>query len=627
MLRHIILGSVLTCVRGLTFGFSQTTNADHDIARAAEPIDRTAYWSGFCLGASMGGPLHLRPRTARALFTSVFHSCSCPSIFAFVLVLLVVAFASSAFSQPIIEDHHDQPVIEHHHDQPVIRTHPKPGSWLFSPYPPNRTPQLPCLTEREKVVLNTLLRLWWYADAEVRSLEADLNDSIGSELETQQSSFFKHDDPALDEAGQKEVKWRNWVRREALPLARENARKAADRYHNFLRTLLNRTCQDYFEPFYPTWNYQGLKNPEVTDPGLIIEAVPPPLQGQVHVLCQKCSPLADEYNNTVQAYNEAVRAAAQAYRILSISMQAEGVTTSPEPFADLYGRPVYKDTERARQEVEAAEKLLGQLRSQLDALLAKIIECEKSCGQPDRLSNAIGLDYTPKSDANTLTPTANDNGTSKTDTPNDAKTTDTKTPDTNTPSTKTTDTKTSDTKTPSEQVKDDKPQQTDTPTAPQTGKGEKTANPTPAVPPQNTETGMVPSSQPLSMVAAALPTEKLPKQEAAACAPLQELDDKHLKALLDDPKLRARLSKLIDDVPSRNDEKKPVRENSHSKRHRTPTDADKPAPSGMSPETARAIGTMIDIGIGVGLSRSRGHHGGNDDRGDAPRRVMPKSDR
>jgi hypothetical protein len=58
-----------------------------------------------------------------------------------------------------------------------------------------------------------------------------------------------------------------------------------------------------------------------------------------------------------------------------------------------------------------------------------------------------------------------------------------------------------------------------------------------------------------------------------------------------------------------------------------PTDADNPAPAGMSPETAHTIGTIIDIGVGVGLSRSRGHTGGHDNRGDAPKRVTPMSDR
>jgi hypothetical protein len=57
-----------------------------------------------------------------------------------------------------------------------------------------------------------------------------------------------------------------------------------------------------------------------------------------------------------------------------------------------------------------------------------------------------------------------------------------------------------------------------------------------------------------------------------------------------------------------------------------PTDGDNS--SNMSPETARTIGTIIDIGIDVGLNRvGRRGSGDHHDRGDAPKRVTPKSDR
>lgn len=70
--------------------------------------------------------------------------------------------------------------------------------------------------------------------------------------------------------------------------------------------------------------------------------------------------------------------------------------------------------------------------------------------------------------------------------------------------------------------------------------------------------------------------------------------------------------------------------NKPSKRRRAKINNDQPTSSGgVSPETAHAIGTMIDIGIGIGLSRTGGHRNRGDhyERGDAPRRVMPKSDR
>ena len=57
----------------------------------------------------------------------------------------------------------------------------------------------------------------------------------------------------------------------------------------------------------------------------------------------------------------------------------------------------------------------------------------------------------------------------------------------------------------------------------------------------------------------------------------------------------------------------------HAKKQ--PTDTDQP---GMSPETARAIGTAIDIGIGIGISRIGRHRGGGERRDDFERRT-PRS--
>ena len=77
-------------------------------------------------------------------------------------------------------------------------------------------------------------------------------------------------------------------------------------------------------------------------------------------------------------------------------------------------------------------------------------------------------------------------------------------------------------------------------------------------------------------------------------------------------------------------EKRPRKEvkNKTTKHRRAKINNDQPTSSGgVSSETARAIGTMIDIGLGVGLRRSRGHTGGHDNRGDAPKSVAPKSDR
>jgi hypothetical protein len=77
-------------------------------------------------------------------------------------------------------------------------------------------------------------------------------------------------------------------------------------------------------------------------------------------------------------------------------------------------------------------------------------------------------------------------------------------------------------------------------------------------------------------------------------------------------------------------EKRPRKEVKHktTKHRRAKINNDQPSSSGgVSPETANAISNIIDIAAGAGLSRSHGHTGGHDKRGDRPTKsVTPKSD-
>jgi hypothetical protein len=105
------------------------------------------------------------------------------------------------------------------------------------------------------------------------------------------------------------------------------------------------------------------------------------------------------------------------------------------------------------------------------------------------------------------------------------------------------------------------------------------------------------------------------------------VDDAQLKVLLADPQIRARVTSLI--AEESGPRKAKTRQNQRGKRVRAPTDADNPVPagsnSGISPEAANAIGTIIGVGIGVGLNNAgrRGASGAGPHRGTssaAPRR-------
>lgn len=105
------------------------------------------------------------------------------------------------------------------------------------------------------------------------------------------------------------------------------------------------------------------------------------------------------------------------------------------------------------------------------------------------------------------------------------------------------------------------------------------------------------------------------------------VDDAQLKALLANPQVHSRITSLIAQEPS--PRKAKTDRNRRGKRVRAPTDADNPVPagsnSGISPEAANAIGTIIGVGIGVGLNNAgrRGASGAAPHRGAssaAPRR-------
>jgi hypothetical protein len=78
------------------------------------------------------------------------------------------------------------------------------------------------------------------------------------------------------------------------------------------------------------------------------------------------------------------------------------------------------------------------------------------------------------------------------------------------------------------------------------------------------------------------------------------------------------------------EKKRPRKEVKHktSTHRRAKINNDRPTSSGgVSPETANAISNIIGIAAGVGLSRSHGHTGGYNNRGDRPTKsVTPKSD-
>jgi hypothetical protein len=101
--------------------------------------------------------------------------------------------------------------------------------------------------------------------------------------------------------------------------------------------------------------------------------------------------------------------------------------------------------------------------------------------------------------------------------------------------------------------------------------------------------------------------------------------DAQLRLLLADPKIHARLTSLIAEEPTAR-KAKTAPQKRRGKRVRAPTDADiARSNSGISPEAANAIGTIIGVGIGVGLNNAgrRGASGAAPHRGAsgaAPRR-------
>jgi hypothetical protein len=119
------------------------------------------------------------------------------------------------------------------------------------------------------------------------------------------------------------------------------------------------------------------------------------------------------------------------------------------------------------------------------------------------------------------------------------------------------------------------------------------------------------------------------QQTQQACDPKscdpKSFGDAQLRLLLADPKTRARLASLIAEEPTAR-KTKTEPQNRRGKRVRAPTDADiARSNSGISPEAASAIGTVIGVGLGVGLNNigRRGGSGAGPYRGAsgaAPRR-------
>lgn len=98
-------------------------------------------------------------------------------------------------------------------------------------------------------------------------------------------------------------------------------------------------------------------------------------------------------------------------------------------------------------------------------------------------------------------------------------------------------------------------------------------------------------------MASASPTQ----QTQQTCDP-KSFGDAQLRLLLANPTTRARLASLIAEEPNPS-KAKTEQKNPRERRGRAPTDADiARSNSGMSPGTANAIGTIIGVGMGVGLN-------------------------
>jgi hypothetical protein len=104
--------------------------------------------------------------------------------------------------------------------------------------------------------------------------------------------------------------------------------------------------------------------------------------------------------------------------------------------------------------------------------------------------------------------------------------------------------------------------------------------------------------------------------------PVLPLDDKHADALRQNPKLLARVIALIDAEQKVQSKPKTVEPRSRSRRGQQKRAVVREREA--QPDAGRAIGTAIDIGIGIGI---RGiNRGGRDDRGGGPMRGARPSE-
>lgn len=121
-----------------------------------------------------------------------------------------------------------------------------------------------------------------------------------------------------------------------------------------------------------------------------------------------------------------------------------------------------------------------------------------------------------------------------------------------------------------------------------------------------------------------------PSQVSEQCPNLTDLDDQHLKIMLDNPELRERIVKLIEETQQTEQTetenatpaeagkaKKTVSRKSKEKKAAQKKSGKQPTASASQrkgPSAAEVLGTGLSIGLGIAGSR-RGHGGGHRDRG------------